>query len=91
MNEAMYRDRTATRFLIDGFPRNQDNLDGWEREMSDKVNMQFVLFFDCSEDVSCVFVVNFTACLSFSSSSFFCCNVVITAFVNVVNDTHTLV
>ncbi|ALC46735.1 Dak1, partial [Drosophila busckii] len=38
-------------FLIDGFPRNQDNLDGWNRQMSDKTEMQFVLFFDCAEDV----------------------------------------
>jgi len=48
----MSRDATATRFLIDGFPRNQDNLEGWERAMSDKVNMLFVLFFDCTEHVS---------------------------------------
>ncbi|XP_030376432.1 UMP-CMP kinase [Scaptodrosophila lebanonensis] len=40
-----------SRFLIDGFPRNQDNLDGWNKQMSDKVDMQFVLFFDCGEDV----------------------------------------
>ncbi|XP_001359167.2 UMP-CMP kinase [Drosophila pseudoobscura] len=38
-------------FLIDGFPRNQDNLDGWNRQMSDKVDVQFVLFFDCDEEV----------------------------------------
>lgn len=24
-------------FLIDGFPRNQDNLDGWEKQMGNKV------------------------------------------------------
>ncbi|CAD6996370.1 unnamed protein product [Ceratitis capitata] len=41
------------RFLIDGFPRNQDNLDGWTRQMADKVNFQFVLFFNCNED-TCV-------------------------------------
>jgi UMP-CMP kinase len=33
----------APGFLIDGFPRNQDNLDGWEREMSSKVRVHFVL------------------------------------------------
>ncbi|KAL0280187.1 UNVERIFIED_CONTAM: hypothetical protein PYX00_001560 [Menopon gallinae] len=38
-------------FLIDGFPRNKDNLDGWEREMRDKVNLLGVLFFDCKDDV----------------------------------------
>nr|XP_014091542.1 UMP-CMP kinase [Bactrocera oleae] len=38
------------KFLIDGFPRNQDNLDGWTRQMSDKVDFLFVLFFNCAED-----------------------------------------
>ncbi|XP_017140588.1 UMP-CMP kinase 2-like [Drosophila miranda] len=38
-------------FLIDGFPRNQDNLDGWNRRMSPKVDMQFVLFLNCTEEV----------------------------------------
>jgi len=38
------------KFLIDGFPRNKDNLDGWEREMGDKVNLEFVLFFDCPQE-----------------------------------------
>ncbi|KAH8358989.1 hypothetical protein KR093_003668 [Drosophila rubida] len=40
-----------SRFLIDGFPRNQNNLDGWNRQMDGKADMQFVLFFDCAEDV----------------------------------------
>jgi len=39
------------RFLIDGFPRNEDNLSGWNRTMSSKVNLQFVLFFDCPNEV----------------------------------------
>lgn len=39
-----------TRFLIDGFPRNKDNLEGWERVMSDKAKLLFVLFFECSQD-----------------------------------------
>lgn len=38
-------------FLIDGFPRNQDNLDGWNRVMGNYAKVQFVLFFDCPEDV----------------------------------------
>ena len=42
----------ARKFLIDGFPRNEDNLDGWEREMTeDKCDVKFVLFFDCPEEV----------------------------------------
>lgn len=39
------------KFLIDGFPRNKDNLDGWTRKMADKVRLQFVLVFECSEEV----------------------------------------
>jgi UMP-CMP kinase len=38
-------------FLIDGFPRNQDNLDGWTKQMGEKTNLKFVLFFDCTEEV----------------------------------------
>ncbi|KAJ8718123.1 hypothetical protein PYW07_006053 [Mythimna separata] len=40
-----------TRFLIDGFPRNKDNLDGWNRVMFDKTKLLFVLFFECSRDI----------------------------------------
>ena len=39
------------RFLIDGFPRNPDNLDGWQRMMADKVDFLFVLHFDLAEEV----------------------------------------
>ena len=56
-------------FLIDGFPRNQDNLQGWTKQMGDKVmrfwmslngskfmnefqvNLQCVLFFNCSQEI----------------------------------------
>ena len=41
-------------FLIDGFPRNEDNLQGWLREVgSDKANVKFILFFECKEE-TCV-------------------------------------
>merc|ERR1712038_1286736 len=40
-------------FLIDGFPRNEDNLEGWNKAMGDKVNQKFVLFFDCNQE-TCV-------------------------------------
>uniref|UniRef100_A0A1I8NP92 UMP-CMP kinase n=1 Tax=Stomoxys calcitrans TaxID=35570 RepID=A0A1I8NP92_STOCA len=49
--EAAMKKSDKNKFLIDGFPRNQDNLDGWNRQMSDKVDFQFVLFFNCSEEV----------------------------------------
>lgn len=40
-----------TRFLIDGFPRNQENMEGWYKLMSDKAKLLFVLFFECSRDI----------------------------------------
>jgi len=40
----------TNKFLIDGFPRNQNNMEGWEKEMGGKVNLRFVLFFDCPQE-----------------------------------------
>ena len=42
---------TSNKFLIDGFPRNKDNLDGWEQAMDGKVDIKFVVFFDCPREV----------------------------------------
>ena len=39
------------KFLIDGFPRNDENQSGWVQIMGDDVDMRFVLFLDCSEEV----------------------------------------
>lgn len=39
-------------FLIDGFPRNQDNLDGWKSQVDHKVNLKFVIVFDCPHEAS---------------------------------------
>jgi adenylate kinase family enzyme len=33
-------------FLADGFPRNQENLDVWNKRMGGKVEVQFLLLFD---------------------------------------------
>uniref|UniRef100_A0A2M4CZQ5 UMP-CMP kinase n=1 Tax=Anopheles darlingi TaxID=43151 RepID=A0A2M4CZQ5_ANODA len=52
LENAMIKTQEASgndRFLIDGFPRNEDNLQGWTKKMADKVELQFVLFFECSE------------------------------------------
>ena len=38
------------RYLVDGFPRGQENLDGWQRVMGDSVEVPFVVFFDANED-----------------------------------------
>ena len=42
---------STKKFLIDGFPRNEDNLAGWEKQMEDKAEIKFVLFFNCPEEV----------------------------------------
>ncbi len=51
MEETMKADEKKFRFLIDGFPRNQDNLQGWNTVMDGKADVKFVLFFDCSNEV----------------------------------------
>ncbi|XP_053739587.1 UMP-CMP kinase [Synchiropus splendidus] len=51
MEETMQMDKSKFRFLIDGFPRNEDNLQGWNSVMKDSADVKFVLFFDCSSDI----------------------------------------
>lgn len=46
----------ANRFLIDGFPRNKENMLGWNKAIGDQVNLLFVLFLDCPQDV-CIFIL----------------------------------
>ncbi len=37
------------KFLIDGFPRNNENNEGWIRVMGADTEMKFVLFLDCKQ------------------------------------------
>jgi len=39
------------KFLIDGFPRNEENNNAWEKDMGHKVDMKFVLWFEVPEQV----------------------------------------
>ncbi|XP_025203627.1 UMP-CMP kinase [Melanaphis sacchari] len=41
----------ANRFLIDGFPRNRDNMVGWNTTIGDQVDLLFVLFLECPENI----------------------------------------
>ena len=43
------KDSGKSTFLIDGFPRNKENRDAWERTAG--YDCDFVLFFDCPEEV----------------------------------------
>ena len=40
----------GSRFLIDGFPRNRDNVDGWEKAMPSHFSVDGVLFIYCAEN-----------------------------------------
>jgi len=39
------------RFLVDGFPRNTNNLAGWQKVVGEDLNVCGVLFYDCPEEV----------------------------------------
>jgi UMP-CMP kinase family protein len=40
----------TAKFLLDGFPRSQDNLDAWDKVIGNKVEVPFLLFLKCSEE-----------------------------------------
>jgi len=37
--------------MLDGFPRNQDNLDGWNQQIGNKANIKSVLFLECPDEI----------------------------------------
>jgi UMP-CMP kinase len=37
--------------LVDGYPRNKENIDAWDKIMTDIVDVKAVLFFDCMEEL----------------------------------------
>jgi len=41
----------GTKFLVDGFPRDVDNLRCWEEKMSGIAEVQFLLFLDCPQEI----------------------------------------
>ena len=40
-----------SRFLVDGFPRSQDNLEGWNSVMGEIVNVNHLLFLNTSDEI----------------------------------------
>ncbi|XP_044533138.1 UMP-CMP kinase isoform X2 [Gracilinanus agilis] len=50
MDQTMEANAQKNKFLIDGFPRNQDNLQGWNKTMDGKADVSFILFFDCDNE-----------------------------------------
>uniref|UniRef100_A0A8C8RAR8 UMP-CMP kinase n=1 Tax=Pelusios castaneus TaxID=367368 RepID=A0A8C8RAR8_9SAUR len=51
MDQTMAANVQKYKFLIDGFPRNEDNLQGWNKTMDGKAEVSFVLFFDCDNEI----------------------------------------
>ncbi|VDK69491.1 unnamed protein product [Litomosoides sigmodontis] len=51
LENAMNASSSAKAFLIDGFPRNQNNVEGWERMMISKAKVLFILYLHCPDDI----------------------------------------
>jgi UMP-CMP kinase len=47
----LYCARGQTKFLIDGFPRSEGNVNAWKDVVGKSANVERVLFFECPEDV----------------------------------------
>lgn len=50
LKKKMTEKGSAKPYLIDGFPRNQENVDDWGKIVGDSVDVPFVLFFDTDEE-----------------------------------------
>lgn len=42
---------STLKFLVDGFPRDMDNLTCWEAQMAGIAEVQFLLFLDCPQEI----------------------------------------
>jgi UMP-CMP kinase len=51
IKKAMIKAGMNLKFLIDGFPRSDDNVQGWWEVMGDLVDLAGVLHFDADEEV----------------------------------------
>ena len=50
LSEKMDRNNLGGRYLLDGFPRGQENMDVWEKHMEKWVNLKSVIYFECTEE-----------------------------------------
>lgn len=44
------RNNFGGRYLLDGFPRGQENIDVWDKIMAKSVNLKSVIYFECAEE-----------------------------------------
>lgn len=49
--EELRDEKGQVKFLIDGFPRSEGNVNAWNDVVGDKANVESVLFFECPEDI----------------------------------------
>ncbi|KAL7542719.1 hypothetical protein ACHAWF_007232 [Thalassiosira exigua] len=49
--EELRAEKGQTKFLIDGFPRSEGNVNAWKEVVGEKANVESVLFFECPEDI----------------------------------------
>ena len=57
----------CNKFLVDGFPRNEDNWQGWDNHMNGKADVKFCLFFECPEEVRSCAIEAYTVNMEFST------------------------
>lgn len=50
IREKMERNNYGGRYLLDGFPRGQENMDVWESEMAQWINLKTAMYFECGEE-----------------------------------------
>jgi len=48
LKQAIDNAAKGTHFLIDGFPRNKENIEEWNKIVGDSVEIKRILFYDCS-------------------------------------------
>lgn len=50
VQEKIERNNYSGRYLLDGFPRGQENMDVWERVMASSVKLLSVIYFECPKE-----------------------------------------
>lgn len=50
VEEQLEKTNYGGRYLLDGFPRGQENMDVWEKMMSKKVNVKSAIYFECQKE-----------------------------------------
>lgn len=51
MRKAIYKMGNHGTILIDGFPRNQENIDKWNQIVGSEFEFKNMIYFECSEQV----------------------------------------